>query len=354
MYGQPPKELSIDAILNKVSEWDLWRYYIPGVQLKRSFKSPLRKDTNPSASLFVATDGRILLKDFQIGTFNIWQFLQARFNLTFIESLQVVDNDFNLELSSKPRLTPPTMEYVGICTNDKLEMHEETKLPVKKRAWTKADEKYWGQFGLKVPFLQQHGIVPLQNYWVNDNLVYWYTPYDPAYSIEFGKGIRKIYRPLAKRFKWVTNAKNHDIQGDEFLSESGETLVITKSYKDVLLLKTLGYESVASQSESVFLPENKLEDYRNRFKHILLLWDNDLTGMNYSGKFCTLYGLMPIFVPDGSGTKDISDYYRMFGEAKTRELLQNLTYGIKEGEEGEKDDQVTSFQQWQKGPDEGS
>jgi hypothetical protein len=292
----------------------------------------------------MATDGRILLKDFQIGTFNIWQFLQAKYSLTFIEALKVVDNDFNLGLSSKPMFERPTMEYIGIPTTDQVEIREETKLPVKKRAWNKADEKYWGQFGLKTEFLQKHRIVPLQNYWVNDNLVYWYTPYDPAYSTEFGNGIRKIYRPLAKKFKWVTNARNSHVQGDEFLVKDGDILVITKSYKDVLLLKTLGYEAVASQSESTFLPEAKLEDYCKRFTNIFLLWDNDVTGINYSEKFCTLYGLIPIFVPDGSNTKDISDYYRMFGNNKTRELLEILIHGIKKREESQEDHQIKAFE----------
>jgi hypothetical protein len=74
------------------------------------------------------------------------------------------------------------------------------------------------------------------------------------------------------------------------------------------------------------------------------LWDNDTTGMNYSQKFCTLYSLIPIFVPDGSGTKDISDYYRMFGKDKTRELLENITDGIKEREKGEEDHQVKAVE----------
>lgn len=335
MYGNQPKELSIEAILKKVSEWDLWRYYIPGVQLRRSFKSPLRKDENPSASLFPTNDGKLLLKDFQLGTYNIWQFLQALYGLTFMEALRVVDNDFNLGLSTKPLAERPTMEYIGICTNDKIEMHEETRLPVKKRTWNNADEKYWGQFGLKTDFLQKHRIVPLQNYWVNDSLVYWYTPYDPAYSIEFGKGIRKIYRPLAKRFKWVTNAKTADVQGDEFLAETGNILVITKSYKDVLLLKTLGFNSIASQSESVFLPEARIEDYKKRFQHVYLLWDNDITGIKYGEKFSTLYDLMPIFVPGDSGTKDISDYYRTYGQQKTLELLNRLLNGITERKESQ-------------------
>ena len=66
--------------------------------------------------------------------------------------------------------------------------------------------------------------------------------------------------------------------------------------------------------------------------------------MNYSQKFCTLYCLIPIFVHDGSGTKDISDYYMMFGNDKTRELLQIITDGIKEREEGEEDYQVKAVE----------
>jgi hypothetical protein len=326
MYGVP-KVLSISEILKSVSEWDLWSYYIPGVKLGGSFNSPLRKDDNPSASLFVGRTGTILLKDFKLGTFNIWQFLQQKYGLTFVETLQVVDHDFNLGLSTKNSLEKAaTMEYFGIANNRKVEVAQSAKLPIKKRKWKLIDKHYWAGFGLSLEFIQECDIIPLQNYWVNDELVYWFSIYDPAYSIEFGRGKRKIYRPLAEKFKWITNAGHDVVQGDKLLARTAEVLIITKSYKDVLLLRTLGYEAVAPQSETVFIPSKKYEDYEKRFQLKYILWDNDETGRLFSDKFATLHGLTPIFVPEESKEKDISDFRKAYGHEETVALMQELIW----------------------------
>lgn len=325
MYGVP-KVLSPVEILKKVSEWDLWRYYIPGAKLKTAFRSPLRKDETPSASLFVSYNGDILLKDYRLGSFNIWQFIQQKYNVTFIEALKIVDNDFNLGLNSKLEITKPTMEYFGIVTGEKVTPSEHVTLPIKKRAWNKYDEIYWNSFLLSTEFIKNYDIVPLEHYWVDDKLVYWYNRYDPAYSIEFGNGIRKIYRPFAQKYKWLTNAGNDIIQGNKFLDTVGDILIITKSYKDVLVLKSYEYQAVAPQSETVFIPDNIFKNYRTRFNKIYILWDNDETGEKYSKKFTELYDLYPIFVPKESGEKDISDYCKTYGNKETVLLLKQLIW----------------------------
>ena len=322
MYGIP-KELTIEAILKKVSEWDLWRYYLPGAKLGGSFNSPLRKDNTPSASLFVARNGSILLKDFKIGTFNIWQYLQAVYNLTFVEVLLAVNNDFNLGLVSKPTFSKPTMEIFGIVTNEIAEAKEVASIKIKKRLWSDVDRKYWGSLGLSTTFLDSRKVVPLDNYWINDVLLYWNNKYNPAYSYEFGNSIRKIYSPLASKYKFLTNAGEHIIQGEEFLQLSN-TLIITKSYKDVLVLASLGYEAVAPQSESTSISDEFITNAKQNYQDIYLLYDNDETGIKYSDKVCTEYSLIPIFVPQP--VKDISDYRQLHGEDLTKELLKTMLY----------------------------
>lgn len=324
MYGEAPKELTIESILKKVSEWDLWRYYVPEIVLNKAFCSPLRKDTKPSASLFKASNGNLLLKDFGHGVYNIWHFLQIKYGLTFIESLKVVDNDFNLKLSTTPLYEIPTMQFLGVATKDKVEDNTPSIISIKKREWHKQDDLYWRSYGFSREYLDEAKIIPVENYWINGVLVYWYNKYNPAYSIEFGAGKRKIYSPLATKFKWITNANNSIIQGEWFLPEKGENLIITKSYKDVLQLKLLEYCSVASQSESVFIAEDKIVSYKNRFKNIFVLWDNDSTGKKYSEKFCTMYNLFSIFVPEEEAITDISDFYKKYGESKTKILTRNL------------------------------
>jgi len=332
MYGKP-KELSKEEILKKVSLLDLWRYYIPGVELNKSFKSPLRKDENPSVALFVSRSGDLLLKDFgQDITYTIWAFVMTKYGLTYIECLQTIDNDFNLNLTTKPKISKPTMEIFGIITKEEVKSKDVSKITIKKRAWSKVDEEYWSKYGLSLDFLTDRGVHPVQNYWVNDYLVYWYSQANPTYSYEFGGGIRKIYSPMAKKFKFLTNAQDYVLQGAKYLPEYADILIITKSYKDVLVLSALGYSSIAPQSESCKLDPAKVEKLKQRFTRIYLLYDNDAAGIKASNKICELYNLIPIFVP--SPVKDISDYIAKHGREKTEELLKTMLYEHRQREEG--------------------
>lgn len=324
MYGKP-KELTIKEILKRVSEWDLWNYYVPGIPLKTPFLSPLMKDKTPSASLFQARDGSLLLKDFRLGTYTIWSFLQTKYGLTFAEALLTVNNDFNLGLTKVKLDKPTTNAFFGIVGQEKPIITEETKLHIKARKFNKADEEYWNQFGLSIEFLQENKVKALENYWVNDKLVYWYTEYDPAYSYEFGNAKRKIYRPMSKKkeYRFLTNVKDETWQGK--LPKTGDTLIITKSYKDVLVLNSLGYASTAPQSESANIDEHIITDLKSRFNNIYLLYDNDAPGKKYSEKICNQHNLIPIFVPEPCNLhKDISDYRKLHGENSTLKFLKNV------------------------------
>lgn len=323
MYGKP-KELTIEEILKRVSEWDLWSYYIPGVQLGKSFNSPLRQDKTPSASLFVARNGSILLKDFAGSTVNIWTFLQLRYSLNFHEVLITINNDFNLKLTNKHLKFQPTMEFYGLPQKHQVEASAPKSIQIKRRKWSKLDKEYWGQYELSLDFIESRGVVPVQNYWINEKLIYWHSDYNPTYSYEFGNELRKLYAPFIKNklFKFLTNAKDSVLQGFKFLPETGDVLIITKAYKDVLVLENLDYHSFAPQSESMTIPVNVIEDIKTRFKTIYLLYDNDATGIKYSTKICELHKFEPIFVPKPD--KDISDYIAKYKTQAAKNLLNNL------------------------------
>lgn len=321
MYGKP-KELTIDEILKRISEWDLWSYYIPGVQLGKTFRSPLREDKTPSVSLFVSRNGSILLKDFAGTTMNIWTFLQYRYAMNFHEVLLTVNNDFNLKLTNKHLKVRPTMEFFGLPQKYQAEPSVAKTIQIKRRAWSTLDEEYWSQYNLSPEFIEARGVLPVQNYWINGNLIYWHSDYNPTYSYEFGKGLRKLYAPKAKKFKFLTNANDSVMQGFKFLPKSADKLIITKGYKDVLVLESLGYHSFAPQSESMTMAESLIGNIKSRFNTIYLLYDNDTTGIKYSDKICKLHNFNPIFVPKPE--KDISDYTAKYGKDATIELLKTL------------------------------
>ncbi len=325
MYGKIRYDLNKEEILKRVSYWSLWSYYIHGVELRKKFLSPLRTEKDPSATLFIAYDGSILLKDFKLGVYTIWTFLKEKYNLTYQEVLLTINNDFDLKLTSK-KLIKPTMNFYGI--EQKIKIHKDnpdTKISIKKREWNQYDKEYWGQYCLDLEFLTKRHVIPLQNFWVNDKLVYWYNAYNPSYCYDFKKDKkRKIYSPYSKEYKFCRNVNNDVWQGEEFLPWVDEILIITKSYKDVLVLEKLGYNSVAPQSESICFDDIKMSTYKKRFKTIYLLYDNDETGKKYSKINCDKHDLIPIFIPEESSCKDTSDYIKSNGKSKTINLINTL------------------------------
>lgn len=322
MYGTKPVKLTPEEILKRISYWDLWSYYIPGVQLKKKFLSPLRAEKKPSCSLFVTPDGVILMKDFNLGTYTIWKFLQEKYGLTYVECLLTINNDFNLKLATPKN--KPTMAYYGIVKQEQPKLDSvRAKIQIKRRDWNKMDEEYWAKYGLDLKFISKRGVLPLQNFWVNDSLVYWYNEFNPAYSYEFEKGIRKIYTPFSKFGKFIGNASDDIFQGEKYLPWLDETLIITKGYKDVLVLSKLGYNSIAPQSESCNITVDKMRTLQHRFRTIYLLYDNDSAGIKGSKRICDQHNLIPLFIPVESQCKDISDFIKQYGKKQTIKLIQS-------------------------------
>ena len=55
------------------------------------------------------------------------------------------------------------------------------------------------------------------------------------------------------------------------LPKTGDSVVITKSLKDVMCLYEYGISAIAPCSENMFLTDSQYEKLKNRFKHIGLL-----------------------------------------------------------------------------------
>lgn len=82
----------------------------------------------------------------------------------------------------------------------------------------------------------------------------------------------RIYHPQKTKYKWISNWKNHQIQGAHMLpKQGGDLLVITKSLKDVMCLYEYGITAIAPCSENEFLTDTQYQKVRNKFKNIILL-----------------------------------------------------------------------------------
>ena len=133
----------------------------------------------------------------------------------------------------------------------------------------------------------------------------------------------KIYRPLASKYtKWRTNLTNRNVQGlSEIPKEGGNLLIITKSLKDVMCLYEMGFNAIAASSETTFIPDDMLQSLRSKWKHIVILYDRDKTGMLESRKYSRQYKLDAIFVHKKFKAKDISDAVKCNSFAEVKNWL---------------------------------
>ena len=321
-------KLTKEVILARVSPIEIFHYYIPLFDgTNKSFTSDLYADKNPSCRVKKLQCGGALYKDFGTGdSYDCFSYVQAKYNCSFIESLKIIDSDFNLGIENNRTIAPSPL-LVGHISRPKLDPVL-TKIQIKARSWnTETDKKYWGKYYLTCATLNKYKVIPCSHIWINGTS-YTASPKNPFYAFRFARGIYKILSPFAgKRNKWRNNATQRHLQGYLQLPSKGDLLIITKSLKDVMVLDTLGYSAVAPQSELVKLSESLVEELKDRFKHTVVLYDNDTTGIEGRNRLVSSHGFSYIEIP--GDTKDVSDFIKLKGKENTTKLLKELLNDIK-------------------------
>lgn len=321
------EELTTENIYKKISSYDLFKAYCsPFKKVGINFISELRTDSNPSCVVNLY-NGDLLYKDFgDLCTYRAIDYIKEKYKLSFFEVLDKINTDFALGLGI---LQSNTKNYKSIYAINKDIQHKEKQInTIQKRArkFISKDLDYWKQFGIHIDTLNKFNVEAIDTFWIND-VIYFAAEYSYVYNFYWENDVfrRKIYQPFDS-FKWASNG-GKICQGENMLPYSGELLIITKSLKDVMSLWELGYTSVAPPSESTFLPIEYFNKQKDRFKKIVLFFDNDTAGIKMNKKFSEQLGIPYIISPELKA-KDISDYIKIFGLNKAKELLKTLLYGL--------------------------
>jgi len=309
-----------DVILSKITEYDIFVYYCPNFkQLGKQFRSDLRDDKSPTVSI-IPYNGKLLYKDFGSDhSFNCFDYVAAKYNCTFYDALRIIDNDFNLNLSSKNEEIKFTMGCMGRKYNKTIEQKKLVIIRKKRRKWDIKDAKFWKKYFISKNILTKFVVEPIDYYWINNNRF----KCSLSYAFKLGNKY-KIYSPYDE-VKWISNTTTKDIQGWKQLPSKGEIVILTSSLKDVMCLYNMGFPAIALQSE-MQMPSQKLMDTLNeRFNKVVILYDNDFENPNNPGqtmanKICKHFVVKNIYIPEDYQVKDISDYVARFnsiGGAKT-------------------------------------
>ena len=318
MYDSTKKKepLTIEYILSKVSEYDIYASYIGQFKPDLIYNSPFRKDTNPSFGVFLSKrTGKLLFKDHGSGVCgDVIKFVREYTGISnYNEVLQ--------EIVKRLKITNKT-----VLKSTKPIESKETVIGIVRQAFTKIDEQYWGSYHISMPTLEKYNVHSIKYYLCNGIVKGIYKDENPMYAYKVYNNF-KIYRPLGDKFtKWRNNLTEFDVQGYAQLPKKGNLLIITKSLKDVMVLHEMGYNAVSPSSESTFIPDIVLNDLKKRFKHILLCFDRDIAGVSNMRKVSLKTGLNGFLVHKSFKAKDISDAVKTNGFESVHDWLKKLLW----------------------------
>jgi 5S rRNA maturation endonuclease (ribonuclease M5) len=293
-----PDNITLDWILSKVTEYDIYAKYIGQFKVGMIYNSPFRKDKNPSFGIYYSKRTKqLLFKDHGTGECgNVIKFVslftgKTEYNDILSDIVDKLNITNNTKLVSSKQYIQPTETVIGVVRQE----------------FTDVDINYWKQFNISINTLKKFNVNSIKYYLCNGIVKGTYKRENPMYAYKVYNNF-KIYRPLADKYtKWRNNLTDYDIQGYEQLPQKGDILFITKSMKDVMCLHEMGYPAVSPSSESTFLPKDVLEQLKTRFKRIVILFDRDTSGVKRSRKLSRETGLEAMFINKKFKAKDVSD-----------------------------------------------
>lgn len=317
-----------EEILEKTSNGlNVFRHYIPCQwRVGRNFFNPLYEDKKASCNIyFDRKAGTYKLKDFGNDEYSgdCFYFVSKLKGLNcnnasdFVEILKMINQDLSLGLLENVERSVPFIPEPPISA---IPENKSKPYSFMEQKFTRNELEYWQQYGITTEMLKAYKVCSIKEFKSENNEGKSYSIVSSALEPTFGyksKRYMKLYRPFSKiRFLYSGDIGEKYCFGLEQLPAKGDTIFITGGEKDVLSLASHGFHAICFNSETVSVPTEIIHKLTFRFKHIVLLYDMDKTGLESSAKHekqLSEHGIKRLLLPlpGTKEEKDISDYFRL-------------------------------------------
>ncbi len=322
---------------------DVFKHYIP-TQWKtgRNFLNPLYEDRKASCNVYFDRRGDIFrFKDFGNDDYSGDCFffvgklkgLDCNNGADFVEILKIISRDMCLDLDDSDYNRPQRQIQSPVNKQSIPELPEPQKSKpynILQQRFSLKELDFWMQSGITPEILKQYKTVSLKEFRSENKedkpFSYASSENEPVFGY-MGKRFVKIYRPFSQvRFLYGGNIGENYCFGLEQLPAKGDTLFITGGEKDVMTLAAHGFHAICFNSETSIIPTGIIYKLTFRFKHIVLLYDADKTGIDSAVKHekaLSEYGVKRLVLPlsGEKKDKDVTDY---FAKGNTRKEFRQL------------------------------
>lgn len=320
-----------EAILNRTNRGlDVFTYYMPvDFVLNRNFRNPFYEDKRASCNIyFDSKNDCYRMKDFgdELYSGDCFWFVAMVAGLDvrrdFRNVLQIINRDLGLNLRIEQENLASNMSRKGVSNREmpKVSADPPKRYDFTSKAFSQRELMFWFRYGITEEVLRRFHVKALtcfksvnregKPYSINSNDA------EPMFGYVM-QGFIKVYRPHSSvRFLYGGEKVDDYVFGLEQLSNKGDVVYITGGEKDVMSLSAHGFNAICFNSETSDIPKPLMELLSRRFRHIVILYDVDETGVRASYKVLQTFSELPILrlelpLDGGKEQKDISDFFSM-------------------------------------------
>jgi len=315
---------SIEELYKQVTDEEILYFYFGEFEADNWYPSPFREENKPSFTISYYNN-KWVWRDFGISSKpkNGLSFVINKYKLSIDQARDKIYNDIinGQGISHYVPKKPPKSEKKDIACK------------IWKPKFTSTLD-YWSKLDVSRQELIDYSVYEGQ-VWLNKRVILESTKYKPIFIYMFDKysKIWKGYNPNAnpkkpRDLKFFSNNISGHIQNFDKLGQfpNKDVLIITKSYKDCIVLNKLGYNAIAPHTESMFLAPWDIDLLKTMYKYIYVFYDNDTTGVTKCTMFTEQNDLYYLNVPLGLSSnnkncKDPSDVVEGFGYSLLEDII---------------------------------
>lgn len=337
IYNKVVKEqpiINLQYVYDNIDQLEMYRYYLGYYPNDREFyKSPFSSDTNPSLRFKVDHNYKLIYKCFSTGKTGDCITLVKELFLGL--SFQQILNKIVYDVQGN-KISNKVISFQNSIKNANLDITRRSEIQV-----ILFDKEpisflnYWKRFYIDSFLLELYDVRAAKTvlykkdrddiseqpksikFYKDDNIIIRYLV-----NSEY-----KIYKPLTnnKKDKWLSTFDYRCIFGFSQLDYSLDTIIISKSSKDVLVWRLLGYNAISLPTESSRLWKEFVDYLNSKFKYVICILDNDKAGYTSMENYKELWNIDFIVLPEGEERcKDLAEIIETEGIVYTQSLVNVL------------------------------
>lgn len=341
MYGYENFiHLTAEEVLARVDQKKVFEYIFGhSIEVGQFYTSPFRVDSNPGCFFEQREDGVLLFMDFgEIKHKRHRSCIKAIMEyerLSFDASIQFIYKRFSDE-----KLIAQNLSLKSNYLSSEKPVHKTFNITYTKRPYCKRDSVLWSKWLITPSQLLEDNVFAIQRFITSSKkgTFYFYPPL--SYAIDFVDAV-KVYQPnVVGKGKWITNCDENHVGNIDNISETGDKLIITKSYKDHRILRNLfpKLNVIWFQNEGCSPDTEIVEELLQRYSNIVFLYDNDNTGKEASANLVSQFNAIrkdsttSRFLPKkekhkslfGEYLKDLGEYINKEGKEYLQKTLKKI------------------------------